>query len=419
MPSRWVTEHWAVRPGALDPDAVLAEPPRGAFTLLHGEGRFVVLAEEPLAHLGAADLADLHWERTGEAPPIRPDLLGFVAYEQGYGLDSALPAPPRVQDPLPDLRFTVHRRISVFDRTTGRLHAAERNLPAELEAAPHGLGQGAFAARKTADTDTAEGYAAKVARIREAIAAGSVYQVNLTRQEAWTIQGSLAALARRLHRLNPAPFSALVADPAFTLLSSSPECFLRWGQGRILTRPIKGTAPRHADPRQDETLARELLASAKNRSELAMIVDLLRNDLARLCVLPSVGVAGFPVLESYANVHHLVAEVAGALAGPPRLEAMLKALFPGGSVTGCPKLAAMGLIRELEAEPRRIYCGALGWMAHDLSEGAWALPIRTAWAWGGQLHFGVGGGVVWDSDPAAEYEETVHKGRSLVACLRS
>ena len=256
MPSRCVTEHWAVRTGALDPDGILAQPPPGAFTLLHGDGRFVVLAEEPLAHLGAADLADLHWERTGEAPPIRPDLLGFVTYEHGYGLDSTLPAPPFVQDPLPDLRFTVHRRLSVFDRTTGLLHEAERNLPAELEPAPHDLGHGAFAARKEADTDTAAGYAAKVARIREAIAAGSVYQVNLTRQEAWTVQGSLAALARRLHGLNPAPFSALVADPAFTLLSSSPECFLRWDQGRILTRPIKGTAPRHADPRQDETQAR-------------------------------------------------------------------------------------------------------------------------------------------------------------------
>jgi para-aminobenzoate synthetase component 1 len=150
-----------------------------------------------------------------------------------------------------------------------------------------------------------------------------------------------------------------------------------------------------------------------------MIVDLLRNDLARVCRMPSVRVDAFPLLETYANVHHLVAEVSGTLGAPLRLEDLLGALFPGGSVTGCPKLAAMSLIRELESAPRRVYCGALGWMAHDLSEGAWALPIRTAWAHGGELRFGVGGGVVWDSEPAAEYEETVHKGRSLVACLSS
>jgi para-aminobenzoate synthetase component 1 len=159
--------------------------------------------------------------------------------------------------------------------------------------------------------------------------------------------------------------------------------------------------------------------SAKNRSELAMIVDLLRNDLARLCLPSTVRVQGFPILESYANVHHLVAEVEGTLAGPPRLESLLTALFPGGSITGCPKLAAMGLIRALEPAPRRIYCGALGWMTHDLADGEWALPIRTAWAANGLLRFGVGGGVVWDSVPRDEYEETLHKGRSLVQCLNS
>jgi para-aminobenzoate synthetase component 1 len=132
-----------------------------------------------------------------------------------------------------------------------------------------------------------------------------------------------------------------------------------------------------------------------------------------------VRVGHFPLLESFANVHHLVADLAVSLPAEVRLESLLGALFPGGSVTGCPKLTAMSLLRELEPAARRIYCGALGWMTHDLAEGEWALPIRTAWAAEGLLRFGVGGGVVWDSDPLDEYEETLHKGRSLVQCLSS
>ncbi len=419
MPSRWVTEHWRSEAGTLDPDALLAHPPRVPFTLLHGAGRFVVWAEEPLAHLGAEDLAGLHWERIGEAPPpLTPDLLGFVAYEYGYRLDASLPLPPAVEDPIPDLRFTLYARVLVADRATGRLHRAVRTLPPEVETRPPALGRGSFRAGRAGDTDTPEAYAAKVTRIREEIARGNVYQVNLSRQETWAIQGGLAELARRLHAANPAPYSALVADPAFVLLSSSPESFLRWDQGLIRSRPIKGTAPRAADPARDEALARQLQASVKNRAELAMIVDLLRNDLARLCS-PTVRVEGFPLLETYANVHHLVADVVGTLADPLRLESLLATLFPGGSITGCPKLAAMGLIRALEPAPRRIYCGALGWMTHDLAAGEWALPIRTAWAADDLLRFGVGGGVVWDSDPREEYEETLHKGRSLVQCLNS
>lgn len=419
MPSRWVVEAWDAQPGRLDPDAVMAAPPAGGFALLHGAGRYVILAEDPLAHLEASELAGLAWERTGEAPPIRPDLLALVTYEHGYRQDRALPAPHPTEDPLPDLRLALYRRVTVADRATGRVHRAERSSPRTLEPAPHALGAGAFRAREVHGTETRDSYAAKVARIRETIVQGRVYQVNLTRQETWACEGSLAELARRLHAANPAPYSAVIADPAFTVISSSPECLLSWGGGRLLTRPIKGTAPRGSGAEADARLAAGLRASAKDRGELAMIVDLVRNDLARVCAIPSVRVDAFPLLESFANVHHLVAEVSGALPGRPRLEDLLAALLPGGSVTGCPKVAAMALIRELEPAPRRIYCGALGWISHELAEGVWALPIRTAWVHGGALRFGVGGGVVWDSDPAAEYAETVHKGRSLVACLSS
>jgi len=159
------------------------------------------------------------------------------------------------------------------------------------------------------------------------------------------------------------------------------------------------------------------MASPKNRSELAMITDLLRNDLTRICRVPSVRVEAFPLLESYARVHHLVAIVSGELMPGLTLESLLSATFPGGSITGCPKLAAMTLIRGLEDRARGVYTGALGWFSHDLSQLDLAISIRTAWASEDELRFAVGGGIVWDSDPREEYLETVHKGASLVRCL--
>ena len=413
-----VSEAWQARACSLDEADFLRDLPSTPFAFLYGEGRWLILGEDPVLELRDLEPGTLHMHRSGPAPAILPDLVALAAYEHGYALDPALPAAPALADPLPDVRLTLHRRMRVYDRTLGLLHTAVRSWP-EGEGARHALGRGAFSARKTGDTEDARSYGEKVELIREAIARGDVYQVNLTRRETWAVRGSLAELAGRLHRANPAPYSALVADPAWTLLSSSPECFFRIRDGRILTRPIKGTAGRHPDADLDRAAARALLASAKDRSELAMIVDLLRNDLARFCALPTVRVEAFPLLETYANVHHLVADISGVLPGPFTFGSLMAALFPGGSITGCPKLAAMALIRELEASPRMVYTGALGWCSADLAQADFNIAIRTAWASATELLFGVGGGVVWDSDPAEEYLETVHKGRSLVRCLSS
>jgi len=410
-----VSEAWRARACFLDEAAFFADLPAEPFAFLYGRGRWLVLAEDPLLELEDLAPGDLRFHRRGPAPDLLPDLVAVAAYERGYALDPALPAAPACDDPIPGARLTLYRKVRVYDRHRGVLHTAEREGPPG--GARHALGLGPFRARKVADTEDAASHMAKVDLIREHIARGEVYQVNLTRQETWEVQGGLDQLARRLHAADPAPFSALVADPRWTLVSSSPESFLRIEDGRLSTRPIKGTAPRHPDPLRDRAAGLDLLASPKDRSELAMIVDLMRNDLGRLC--PSVQVGAFPLLESYANVHHLVAEVSGALAPGLTFGGLLEALFPGGSITGCPKLAAMGLIRRLEPAPRRLYTGALGWLRADLAQGELALLIRSAWAVGGALRLGLGGGVVWDSDPAAEYEETVHKGRSLVRCLNS
>ncbi|MCE1227921.1 MAG: anthranilate synthase component I family protein [Firmicutes bacterium] len=414
MRSRAVSEHWRVESRDLTVEDFFRDLPDTPFVFFYGEGRWLMLAEDPLTE---ADGVAFDFERRGSLPPILPDLFGHVTFEYGYGLDPALTVPRAVNDGLPERRFQLHRRLRLYDRHERKLYFAERHAERTLEPLRHRLGQGAFSATKLRDSDSAAAYEAKVARIREEIARGNVYQVNLTRQEEWRVTGDIAAFAQRLHHLNAAPYSALVADTKGSIVSSSPECFFRIENGWLRTRPIKGTAPRSADPSEDVRWREELKASPKNLSELAMIVDLLRNDLTRVCVIPSVRVNAFPLLESYANVHHLVADLAGTLPTGTSLDDVLTALFPGGSITGCPKLAAMALIQELEVWPRRIYTGALGWCRADFTQGEFAIPIRTAWVLGDRLRFGVGGGVVWDSNPREEYEETLHKGRSLVQCL--
>lgn len=417
MRSRAVSETWRAEARSLETSDFFAELPSCAFAFLHGEGRWLLLAQEPLVVLHQDCPEVFTFERRGALPPILPDLIGHVAYEHGYGLDPTLPTALLGEDPLPNVHLVLYRRVRLYDRIEGILYTAEREAERTEEPRPHGLGQGGFCARKIGDTDDRAGYEAKVVRIREEIARGNVYQVNLTRQEKWAWKGDLSQFAWRLSLENPAPFSALLADPAWSIVSSSPESFLRIQSGRITSRPIKGTAPRGASEEEDRRLGAELVTSIKNRSELGMIVDLLRNDLNRLSTTPSVRVEAFPVLETFANVHHLVAELSAAYREGTTLRDLLRATFPGGSITGCPKLAAMALIRALEPEPRRIYTGALGWCRADLQQAEFAIAIRTAWAWGDQLRFGVGGGIVWDSEPAEEYEETRHKGRSLVRCL--
>lgn len=414
MPCVDVFEHWKRSSRRLNEADFFAELPSCPFIFLYGEGRYLVLAEDPLDERDGNRTFIFH--RSGEVPCVLPDLLGHVCYEYGYTLDPIW-TQPIIHSDIPHFQHLLYRRIQIYDRAEKCHYETERQCPRRIAPMQNSLGKGAFRAQKIRDTDTAESYCDKVTRIRESISRGDVYQVNLTRQEEWRVEGDLKVFAKNLWALNPAPRSALVAGPGWTIISSSPEDFFQIFKGRLSTRPIKGTAPRHSDPAQDAALAEELLKCPKNRSELAMIVDLLRNDLARICTLPSVSVEAFPVLEHYANVHHLVADISGQWPSHYGLEDLFKALFPGGSITGCPKLSAMALIRELESVPRSIYTGALGWCSADTRQASYSIPIRTAWVKDGILKFGVGGGVVWDSDPRLEYEETLHKGRSLVACL--
>ncbi len=262
------------------------------------------------------------------------------------------------------------------------------------------------------------GYLQAARRAIEYVHAGDCFQVNLSQRLLHPASLSPLELYGRLRERNPAPFAGYFDLGDFALASASPERFLRVEKGHVETRPIKGTRPRGATLEEDERQRADLLRSAKDRAENVMIIDLLRNDLGRVCQYGSVQVPAVCRLESYRTVHHLVSEVVGQLRpglGPIDL---LRAAFPGGSVTGAPKVRAMEIIAELEPTARGPYCGSLGYIGFDGSMDTNIL-IRTFTIGRGWMQFPVGGGIVADSSPEAEYEETLHKAEGLLRALRS
>ncbi len=249
------------------------------------------------------------------------------------------------------------------------------------------------------------------------IRAGDIYQVNLSQR--LTAQARLSGweLFQRLSAVSPAPFSAFFDCGDYQVASSSPELFLRLSGSHIQTRPIKGTRPRGADPTRDAQLAYELQTSAKELAELVMITDLLRNDLGKVCEFGSVQTPELARLERFAQVQHLVSTVEGRLRTEVTHLAALAACFPGGSITGAPKFRAMEIIDELEPAARGPYCGCHGYLGFN-RESQLSITIRTAVCRAGLAHFNVGAGIVADSNPAAEYEETLAKAAGFLAALQ-
>jgi para-aminobenzoate synthetase component I len=267
-------------------------------------------------------------------------------------------------------------------------------------------------------TFTHRAYLDAVARVREYIVAGDIFQANLSQrfQSRWT--GPPFDLYRRLRRQNPAPFAAYLGFGDMAVLSASPERFLRLDQDRrhIETRPIKGTRPRGLGPMHDAALGRALAESEKDRAENVMIVDLLRNDLSRVCRPGTVRVPELFALEHHPTVHHLVSTVVGQIESGSGAVELIRAAFPGGSITGAPKVRAMEIIAELEPTQRGVYCGSIGYVS---ATGAMdtSIVIRTFLARDGQVYFQAGGGIVADSDPELEYGETLDKARGLIETL--
>lgn len=257
-----------------------------------------------------------------------------------------------------------------------------------------------------------EQFISSVIRMKDWIAAGHIYQANLSQAFEARVRGDLFALYESLRDASPAPMAAYLKLDGFEILSSSPEMFLKISGRGVETRPIKGTRPRFADPDEDRRSAYELQTSAKEIAELVMITDLLRNDLGQVCEFGSVEVAEMLRLETLAQVHHLVSTVTGTLRPDVDTLAAIAACFPGGSITGAPKKRAMEIIQELEAAPRGVYCGAIGWLGFN-GESSLNIAIRTLVRSGNRLVYQVGAGIVADSDPGREYEETLHKAAGI------
>ena len=253
--------------------------------------------------------------------------------------------------------------------------------------------------------------------MREYICAGDIFQANVSQRFEATLNESPWDLYRRLRTRNAAPFAAYLDLPEATILSASPERFLHVDvDGHVETRPIKGTSPRGHGPEHDAALGQALTESAKDRAENLMIVDLMRNDLSRVCAPGTVRVPELFALERYATVHHLVSTVVGQL--EPGFDGfdLLRAAFPGGSITGAPKLRAMEIIAELEPSCRSVYCGSIGYWSVT-GELDTSIAIRTAVARGGRVYFNAGGGIVADSIPEQEYRETLDKARGIIDVL--
>ena len=387
---------------------------------------------------GAVEAELSRWRlEPGAAPvPFAGGGIGFFGYELGGTLERL---PARHPDPLrlPDMCVAFYDVVVAFDRQEERCWLLSSGLPAPdpAERADRAVRRAAETLALldrvpprpqrpippsvwTADLDR-PAYEDRVRRVLEYIRAGDVFQANLTlRHQAPRPPGIPATeLYLRLRADSPAPFAAYLGFDAVALLSASPERYLRLDpQGGIETRPIKGTRPRGDDPESDRRLRAELLGSVKDRAENLMIVDLMRNDLGRVAVLGSVTVPFLCEAEAFAAVHHLVSEVRARLRPGLGAVDLLRAAFPGGSVTGAPKIRAMEIIDELEGSRRGPYCGCIAWLGWDGAMDS-SIVIRTVVATDALLIAQAGGGIVADSDPAAEYEEMRLKLRPLLRAL--
>ncbi len=389
-----------------------------------------------------------HRVATHEGPPFQGGAAGLFGYDLCHHIER-LPRPTHDEFAVPDLAIGFYDWAIAFDHLTDEAWLFSHGFPEtdpvrkerragqrlrfvkeQLGSRPSAAGPESGLAPVTPVCQFAvprfqgltsnydrDGYLATVRRAIDYVQAGDCFQVNIAQRLLYPAETSALDLYRRLRARNAAPFAGYFDLGDFVVASASPERFLRIGEGAIETRPIKGTRPRGATPEEDLTRIDDLRRSAKDRAENVMIVDLLRNDLGRVCRYGSVQVESVCHVETYRYVHHLVSVIRGQLrAGLGPIDA-LRAAFPGGSVTGAPKVRAMEIITELEPTARGPYCGSLGYIGFDGAMDTNIL-IRTFTVGRGWVQFPVGGGIVADSVPEREYEETWHKAEGMLRALR-
>jgi para-aminobenzoate synthetase component 1 len=433
----WADRRWAVFLDSGFPhsqqgryDIIAADPwctlvTRGNRTEIRAHGQITLSPEDPF------ELVRRHLGETIANPtnlPFCGGAIGYFAYDLARRLEK-LPTVATDEDGLPEMVVGIYDWAVVVDHLQRRswLVGLGRD-PATLKRWPHliqsfsqvqtlGWQRSDFrVCGEVVPNMTKAQYCQSFGRIQDYIRAGDCYQVNLTQRFSAYCQGNPWAAYQVLRHMNPAPFSAYLNYPQVQVLSSSPERFLKVSDGTVETKPIKGTRPRSPDPLQDRANQEELAASVKDRAENLMIVDLLRNDIGKSCEPGSVHVPELFAIESYATVHHLVSTVRGRLAADHHAVDLLRGCFPGGSITGAPKIRSMEIIEELEPHRRGIYCGSIAYVGCDGNMDS-SIAIRTLMHADNQIRFWAGGGIVADSDMELEYQECYHKAAAMLMLL--
>ncbi len=421
--------------------SIIGLPARRVYTLRAGVLETSDLGEVIARATPADPLAAIEQLRASFKVPRLPGLPAFTGGLVGYfGFECIGYIEPRLlRVDKPDLLGTPNAllmladEVAVFDNLRGRLFLIVHADPAQPQAwrrAVRRLDELAFRLRRAgsaypetlrakplAEADFKSSfsraeYEALVERAKEYIRAGDIFQVVPSQRLSVPFDGRPVDVYRALRALNPSPYMYFIDLGATQIVGSSPEILVRVKDGKVVLRPIAGTRRRGATADEDQALAEELLADPKERAEHLMLIDLGRNDVGRVSIAGSVRVSESFVIERYSHVMHIVSQVEGTLAPGLGYMDALKASFPAGTVSGAPKIRALEIIQELEPHRRNVYAGAVGWIGW-WGDGDTAIAIRTAVIQDGQLHVQAGGGVVYDSDPAAEWEETMNKGRAL------
>ena len=425
------------QPDATGYFAALVGLPCAAWLDSGGMGRFDILTAAPHHTLvldEATDPFDLIRHELGERVPSQNDVpfaggaLGYWSYDLARRMTSPQGLHGQDAGQLPVMAVGIYDWALVLDHQqhTARLVSHQRypetsalltQILQRLQASLRLPDDNFRVQGKVACNFTKQSYAAAFFAVQDYLQSGDCYQINLAQRFSAAATGDAASAYLKLRELSPAPYSAFLDFPGVQILCASPERFISVDHGRVESKPIKGTRPRDSDPQRDQQLADELRQHPKDRAENLMIVDLLRNDLGKHCAPGSVRVPKLFEVESYSNVHHLVSTVQGVLAEGRDALDMLQGCFPGGSITGAPKLRAMQIIEQLEPDMRGVYCGAIGYVGFDGNMDS-NIVIRTLVYSDGEIRCWAGGGIVADSQCEAEYQETLDKASAMLALLR-
>jgi para-aminobenzoate synthetase component 1 len=449
----WCFEAFAAKPYSFWLDSGMDTQKLGRYSFMGGDPFLVIKSRSdeitlindrveekrrgnPFDVLG--EFLDEYKIESGELPvPFTGGAVGYFSYDLCHFIEK-LPAKAIDDLDLPECYLAFYNAIVAFDHLENKTFLISTGFPERKEAKRRRRAESRLhelrnlvllspPPQRVKETTTNqgitlkanfshEGYLEAVARARGYICAGDIFQVNLSQRFEAELNISPYELYKRLRKINPSPFASYLNFEGVNIVGASPERFLKVQGDLVETRPIKGTKPRGKTPEEDKVMAGDLLMSKKDRAENTMIVDLERNDLGRVCRYGTVKVTELAILETYPTVFHLTSTVTGQLReGKSRID-LLKASFPGGSITGAPKVRAMEIIDELEPTRRSVYTGSIGYLSFS-GEMDINIVIRTFIVKDGRAYFQVGGAIVYDSEPEAEYIETLDKGKALIQAL--